>query len=106
MFDALVVGDFTCDLTGATVALVAKAAFVNRETGHTHGWTRQTSWSPATLSKLAELRTLMEIDLGRTHLIDGGEDVSGSQFVRPQPSQGDADGDGEGGLGAHLATPA
>jgi hypothetical protein len=42
---------------------VARAAFVNTNSGATYGSTTCRTWSPTTLEKLAELRQAMEEDI-------------------------------------------
>jgi len=64
-------------MNSGSIILEAKAAFVNTRTGDTYGWTKNTVWSPPTIEKLKELRTLMEIDLGHLHLEEGGEPLTG-----------------------------
>lgn len=97
-FDGLALGEGTFSFLGATVHLEAKAAFVSTKTGDTHGWTKSTQWSPAVIAKLQELRALMEADLGRIHLQDGGEVLTtGARGVAPAVESG--------GLGEHLRDP-
>jgi hypothetical protein len=66
-FDAIAVGEFTVNFLGPTTKVTAKAAFVATESGFTHGWTTNESWSPETIQKLRELRQAMETDLARIH---------------------------------------
>ncbi len=70
-FDKLAVGEMTANFLSAPASLKAKAAFVNSATGATHGWTECFNWSPATTTKMAELRTCMEADLAHIHFEDG-----------------------------------
>jgi hypothetical protein len=72
-FDGVAVGEFTAVFTGPTLDFRAKAAFVDSKTGETHGWTTNQTWSPTTITKLKELREMMEVDLGMKHLESGGE---------------------------------
>ena len=95
-FDGLAVGEGTFSFLGATIHLEAKAAFVSAKTGDTHGWTKNTQWSPQVMEKLRELRTLMEIDLGRLHLTDGGE------MPATAATSGPSFGSDGGGLGEHF----
>ena len=101
-FNAMAIGEFNAKFLGGLQQLefTAKAAFVNSNTGETHGWTSAgtSAWSPATIEKLKELRALMEIDLGRLHLENGGEVLVGPASV----AAATAGGDFEGGIGEHL----
>jgi hypothetical protein len=98
-FDGMALGEGTFSFLGATVHLEAKAAFINTKTGDTHGWTKNTQWSPAVIEKLQELRALMEADLGRIHLQEGGEVlVAGAPTRTPRIVEA-------GGLGEHLRDP-
>jgi hypothetical protein len=72
-FDSIAVGEIAVSFLGPTVTVEAKAAFVNSKSGETHGWTKNTQWTPAVIEKLRELRALMEVDLGQIHLEGGGE---------------------------------
>ena len=83
--------DFVNPPTGK---MTAKAAFVNSETGATHGWTTQQIWSPATIQKLGELKEAMEVDLAGAHFVNGEEDAG------PAPRQQGL----STGLGEHLAS--
>jgi hypothetical protein len=94
-FDGIALGEMTANFLGTGTRLTAKAAFVNSTSGHTHGWTTQEQWSPETITKLTELRTLMEADLARTHFAGAaGPAAPGLHFTSPAP---------EGGLGEHVA---
>lgn len=67
-FDAIRVGKITVDLlTEAAAKVEVTAAFVNTQTGTTHGFTTGRQWSADTIEKLKELRTLMERDLEALH---------------------------------------
>lgn len=96
-FDAIALGEGSFSFLGSTIHLEGKAAFVSARSGDTHGWTKNTNWSPAVIEKLSELRALMEVDLGQLHLEDGGEALSTA--ARRVPVAG-----GPGGLSEHLAT--
>jgi len=93
-FDGLALGEGSFNFLGPTTHLEAKAAFINSQTGDTHGWTKNIAWSPAVMEKLKELRALMEADLGRIHL-------SGGDFASPYSAPNRPD---MGGLGEHLET--
>lgn len=98
-FNSIQVGELTVSFLGTTLRFEGKAAFVDMKTGHTHGWTKNEQWSPAVIEKLKELRALMEIDLGRLHLENGGESVVGPTTLA-SPAKGlSMEG---GGLGEHL----
>lgn len=98
-FDGLAVAKFNVSFLGSTLEFVAEAAFTDSKTGQTHGWTRNTQWSPATIEKLKELRALMETDLGGLHLDGGGEVLVGPTTVMNAARRGLAP---DGGLGEHL----
>jgi hypothetical protein len=72
-FDGIAIGEFQAKFVGPTLEFVAKAAFVNSKTGDTHGWTTNRTWSPQVITKLKELKGLMELDLGAVHFDGGGE---------------------------------
>lgn len=96
-FDALRVAEIKVSLIEAPVTIEAKAAFINTETGATHGWTTgRAGWSDATIEKLKELRESMEADLARIHFVDGAT-------VTPTTSSGDIR-EGFQGLGEHLGS--
>jgi hypothetical protein len=80
-FDSITVAKFDVSFLGPTLTFSAEAAFANSQTGQTHGWTRNTQWSPTTIEKLKELRSLMELDLGAMHLTGGGEVLVGPSSV-------------------------
>ena len=101
-FDSVSVGEGAFSFLGSNLTLEAKAAFVNSRTGDTHGWTKNSQWSPTTIEKLKELRALMEIDLGALHLENGGEVLVASSTV----GQTVASSGGSGGLGEHLSRTA
>ena len=97
-FDSVSVGEGNFSFLGSTLQFEAKAAFVNSKTGDTHGWTKNTQWSPPVVEKLKELRALMEIDLGRLHLENGGEVL----VTTATGMGGGATPTEHGGLGEHL----
>lgn len=68
-FGTIAVKEITADITQTNVALSCKAAFVNRATGATHGWTQGTGavWSKETMDRLLALQESMESDLARIH---------------------------------------
>lgn len=71
-FNALRVAEISVNLAEQPPKISAKAAFVNTETGTTHGWTQSGSgWSNDTVVKLRELRELMERDMADLHFADG-----------------------------------
>lgn len=70
-FNAVRVAEITVSVIETPSVISAKAAFVNTETGNTHGWTNCKSWSPETLEKLRELRECMERDISAIHFVDG-----------------------------------
>lgn len=93
-FNVIRVAEVNINLVETSGAITAKAAFVNTETGATHGWTTGRSWSRETLEKVAELRALMERDLEAQHFHDGGSST-------PTTSSGGL-ADVPKGLGEHL----
>lgn len=72
-FDRVIVAEATINVLEQPGTLVAKAAFVNTETGATHGQTTCRQWSPATTVKLKELLDAMSADLEAMHFADGGQ---------------------------------
>lgn len=94
-FDSVSIGELSVSFLGSTLTFEGKAAFVDSKTGGTHGWTKNTQWSPATIAKLKELRALMELDLAALHLEGGGELIAtATSTSRFTPD--------DGGLGEHL----
>lgn len=76
--------------------LTVKAAFVDTNTGHTHGWTtgEGTIWSKATMDAMTALKESIELDLAKLHFTDGGT------IAEPTAkTEGPA---GSGGIGEHL----
>ena len=97
VFDGLAVGEFTVDrMNGTGTTIVAKGAFINTRTGSTHGFcVHKGPWSEATIARLQELLVSMEVDIGRTHLENGGSLSIATPAAGPPPGD-------EGGLGNHL----
>ena len=95
-FDALAIGELTVNFLGPTTKVVAKAAFVASETGHTHGWTTNESWSPETIQKLRELRQAMEMDLAKIHFGDGVSAIATEGLQVPAAGLGEFLSNGEG----------
>lgn len=82
-FDGMAIGEISINFLSPTVHMEAKAAFVNSETGTTHGWTKSAQWSPETMRKLQELKELMEQDLAKVHFVgDGGVQTGASEGGR------------------------
>lgn len=92
-FDGVALGEGSFNFMGTGIMLEGKASFVSTQSGDTYGWTKNNIWSPDTIAKLQELRVLMEIDLGRVHLVDGGEALVSAT----SPSEA-----GRSGLGEHV----
>lgn len=80
-FDKLAVGEMTANFLTVPASIKVKAAFVDSTTGSTHGWTECSNWSPATASKMAELRACMEADLARIHFEDGTTTSGGGDQI-------------------------
>lgn len=96
-FNGLVIANFEAVTFGPEKGkLKAKAAFINSETGHTHGWTTRDKWSPAVLQKMQELAEAMEAELASVHF-DGVSSASPGKGVSF---------DEESGLGNHIGTEA
>ncbi len=68
-FNEIVLGDISADFKKATISLSGVAAFVDSDTGMTHGWTKGDGpiWSKETMIKLQDLRKAMEQDLAKVH---------------------------------------
>lgn len=78
-FNGLALGEGSFTFLNGT-GLRAKVAFINAETGKTHGWTESTGgWSKETLKKLEELRALIEQDFARLHLTVQEADSAASE---------------------------
>jgi len=69
-FDGIAVGEFSVNRLGPTIKMQAKAAFVGSQSGQTHAWTTNDEWTPATIEKLRDLLTAMEMDLARIHFAE------------------------------------
>lgn len=93
-FGTIAVKEITADITQNNTTLTAKAAFVDRTTGNTHGWTQGGGavWSRETVEILHALQASMEQDLARLHFQEGGTVVTGQRA----PTQM------LGGIGEHL----
>ena len=76
-FDAIRVGELSANFINANTSLTAKAAFVNTQSGSTHGWTNGGNWSQETFNRLQLLRESMEQDLEAVHF----DDVSGAPLA-------------------------
>lgn len=64
-FDKVAMGEVTINFLGPTVQLIAKAKLVSTTTGDSFGSMTLQHWSPATIAKLGELRSQMELDAER-----------------------------------------
>lgn len=95
-FDGLSMGTLMADLMGgpSNTKLEAKIAFVDSQTGRTHGWTTHRQFSPAVLHKLHELAVMMEEEVAAVHFSDRGLSVAGPALGEPS--------EGLGGIGEHL----
>ncbi len=65
--DALTCGEITINLMASPKALHVKAAFVNSETGATHGWTTGSAWSEVVWTRVTELCEALEDELAKLH---------------------------------------
>ena len=99
-FNSLALGELAVNFIRRTEegpAISVKAAFLNSETGTSHGWTTAGAghggpkWSPAVYEKLAALKEQLELETAQLHL----EDVAGAP-------DGPQHGEQVGGLGEHL----
>jgi len=99
-FNALALGELSVNFLEAPAKVTAKAAFINTQTGQTHGWTTCHQWSPDTIEKLRELRMLMERDLGALHFADDAGGVASSTTT----TRGGALGKSFQGLGEKLGS--
>lgn len=70
-FNGIALGELSVQFLESPAVIKAKAAFINTQTGATHGWTTNHQWSPRTIEKLKELRILMEEDIAAFHFVDG-----------------------------------
>ena len=70
-FDGMAIGELSVNFIESPAKVVAKGAFIDRQTGQTHGWSTNHQWSPDTIEKLRELRMLMERDMEAIHFADG-----------------------------------
>lgn len=95
-FTSLSVKEVTVSFSTTNVALTGKAAFVDRNTNMTHGWTNGEGaiWSRETIEAVLLLQQSMENDLARLHFVEGG---GGRASVSGKPLQIPT-----GGLGEHL----
>jgi len=94
------VGELSVSFLGTTLKFTAKAAFLNKDTRETHGWTENTNWSPSTIQKLRELKEAMETDLANIHFVTGtSSEVTGKVGLT---LRGDAPPEEDGGLGSFL----
>jgi hypothetical protein len=83
-FDGLAVAKISIDYLKTPIEIDVQAAFMNTETGDTHGWTRGTvAWSDETRGLLNALRVAMERDLAARHLsgADGGAPVAAATYT-------------------------
>ena len=94
-FDGIAIGELSANFLAPTVHMEGKAAFVNSDTGTTHGWTKSTRWSEETIKKLQELKESMERDLAKDHFV-------GESGTRIGASEGTTAANG-GGLGEFLS---
>lgn len=98
IFDSVSIGSLMADLMGGTAntKLEAKVAFVNSQTGQTHGWTTHRQFSPKVLAKVRELTTLMEEEVAALHFSETRPTLDAVVPALSSPSEG------LGGLGEHL----
>lgn len=71
-FNGIAIGELSVNYMENPAKVVAKAAFINTQTGQTHGFTTCHQWSPEVIEKLRELRVLMERDVSALHFVDVG----------------------------------
>jgi hypothetical protein len=71
VFDGIAVGEVSMDFMKTSLHVTAKAAFVDSQTGTTHGWTNCTQWSKETIRKIGDLKASMERDLATVHFQEG-----------------------------------
>lgn len=85
-FGTIAVKEITADITASTLTLSCKAAFVDRTSGSTHGWTWGEGgiWSQETKDRLRALQESMENDLARLHFQEGGEMQVTRHSAQPQ----------------------
>lgn len=83
-FDGLTISNIMVDFTKQQLHIEATAAFVDSNTGETHGWTKAGGrvWSKESMQKLKELTELMERDLANLHLTEtSGAPKEGSNLI-------------------------
>jgi hypothetical protein len=83
-FGTISVREIVAEITQAGPNITGKAAFVDRTTGNTHGWTQGTGavWSEVTRGLLMQLAASMEQDLANLHFI-GGAGATGREESKP-----------------------
>lgn len=69
-FNGIALGELSVNFMESPAKIHAKAAFINTQTGQTHGYTTCHQWSPDVIEKLRELRALMERDVSALHFVD------------------------------------
>ena len=99
-FNGIALGELNVDFLSTPSKVVAKAAFINTQTGATHGWTTCHQWAPDTMERLRELRALMERDLAAIHFAD----ASGVQPLTSTTRSGGLQSEMKG-LGERLGAP-
>lgn len=71
-FDRIALMELTVKLSSVTGDMVATGAFVNSQTGQTHGSTTGRGvWTAETVQALVRLRECIEADMERVHFVDG-----------------------------------
>lgn len=75
-FNGISIGSLNVDMMRQQLHLEATAAFVDADTGETHGWTKADGkiWSKSTMEKLKELTDSMEKDLAKMHFTETSSD--------------------------------
>lgn len=93
-FNSLVVITLNADFSKPTVSFTARAAFIDTNSGSTHGWTDAmgSAWSKETIAQLEALKESMERDLGQLHLDGAARPAKAGLSI-------------EGGIGEHVGEP-
>jgi hypothetical protein len=73
--NGIVVSSFSVDWATNPITVNVKAAYVNADNGVTYSWidTRKVKLSKETLTAIEEAHKLIEQDVAKNHLVEGGD---------------------------------